>query len=175
MNKSVEQFSNGYQPAFRQIVDDYQIYVRSIVAYMGVLRDDADDLAQEVFLYVFENIKKFEPGTNFKAWLRAITRNTVLSFMVRQKRKPHNLPEEMAVMLADRVESWECEYREKTMDNLDRCLQKLNPEWRQLIHDRYSGRALSDIASTMDRSVVAVKRLLLGIRRQLRECMEGDH
>jgi RNA polymerase sigma-70 factor (ECF subfamily) len=38
-------------------------------------RDQADDLVQETLLRAFENITKFEPGSNMRAWLSTILRN----------------------------------------------------------------------------------------------------
>jgi RNA polymerase sigma-70 factor (ECF subfamily) len=37
---------------------------------------EADDLAQEVMLKAFKNLSQFRPGTDVKAWLMTILRNT---------------------------------------------------------------------------------------------------
>lgn len=40
---------------------------------------DAEDLLQETYLKAFRNYNSFEPGTNFRAWIFRILRNTFLS------------------------------------------------------------------------------------------------
>ncbi len=48
---------------------------RAAVALCG-LRQEADDLVQDTFLKAFERFELFQPGTNCKAWLLQILRNT---------------------------------------------------------------------------------------------------
>jgi RNA polymerase sigma factor (sigma-70 family) len=40
---------------------------------------DAEDLVQETYLKAFRSFKSFEPGTNFRAWIFRILRNTFLN------------------------------------------------------------------------------------------------
>lgn len=47
----------------------------------------ADDLVQDVLVKAWGNLDKFQPGTNLKAWLFTILRNTYLSERRRLKRE----------------------------------------------------------------------------------------
>lgn len=47
----------------------------------------ADDIMQETILKAWSNIDRFEPGTNMKAWLFTILRNTYFTEHRRQKRE----------------------------------------------------------------------------------------
>src|SRR5712691_387842 len=41
--------------------------------------DDAEDLVQETYLKALRSFASFQPGTNFRAWIFQILRNTFLS------------------------------------------------------------------------------------------------
>lgn len=55
-------------------------------AYHFAGKEEADDIAQETFLKIWKNLKKFRPGENFKTWMFAIARNTAIDHM-RKKRE----------------------------------------------------------------------------------------
>ncbi len=47
-------------------------------------RTEAEDLVQETYLRAFRHFDQFDPGTNCRAWLFAILRNTFLNQLKRQ-------------------------------------------------------------------------------------------
>jgi RNA polymerase sigma-70 factor (ECF subfamily) len=56
--------------------------------YLTTDREEASDLLQETFLKAFRFFDKYEPGTNAKAWLYRIMRNTYINEYRRVKRQP---------------------------------------------------------------------------------------
>jgi RNA polymerase sigma-70 factor (ECF subfamily) len=50
--------------------------------------DDAQDLVQETFLRAYRFFDKYEPGTNCKAWLYRIMKNTFINHYRKQHRRP---------------------------------------------------------------------------------------
>jgi len=65
----------GDEKAFGEIVLTYQKKVFNIVYRMLGNMEEAKDLAQEVFLSVFESIKDLREEVKFEAWLTQITLN----------------------------------------------------------------------------------------------------
>ena len=49
--------------------------------------DDAEDLVQETYLKALRSFASFQPGTNFRAWMFCILRNTFLSSRTRFERR----------------------------------------------------------------------------------------
>jgi RNA polymerase sigma-70 factor (ECF subfamily) len=60
--------------------------VHRYALYMTKNESDANDLVQEAYLRAYRFFAKFREGTNCKAWLMAILRNTFIS-TIRRKRK----------------------------------------------------------------------------------------
>lgn len=50
-------------------------------------QDDAEDLVQETYLKAFRSFASFQPGTNFRAWIFQILKNTFLSARSRTHRR----------------------------------------------------------------------------------------
>lgn len=50
--------------------------------------EDAEDLVQETYLKAYKHFDKFDPGTNLKAWLFKIMKNTFINNYRKSKRQP---------------------------------------------------------------------------------------
>ncbi len=61
-------------------------YLYTSSFYLTKDRADAEDLVQETYLRAFRFFDKFQPGTNFRAWLLSILQN-LFSNRYRQKRR----------------------------------------------------------------------------------------
>ena len=79
----------------------YEEFNREAIPHMGALlnfairmtgnEDDANDLVQETYLRAFRFFDKFERGTNCKAWLFRILKNTFINSYRKQKKEPHKV------------------------------------------------------------------------------------
>jgi RNA polymerase sigma-70 factor (ECF subfamily) len=59
--------------------------------YLTGRREAAQDLLQETFLKAFRFFQSFQPGTNSRAWLYRIMRNTFINEYRREKRIPDHV------------------------------------------------------------------------------------
>jgi RNA polymerase sigma-70 factor (ECF subfamily) len=60
-----------------------RVYARSLMRG----GNEVDDLVQETLLKALANVGRFEPGTNLRAWLFTIMRNSFLTGIVKSKRE----------------------------------------------------------------------------------------
>ena len=83
----VERLKQGDETAFKQIVESWQDMVYNTA--LGILQnaEDAEDVAQEVFVQVFESVKNFKAEAKFSTWLYRITVTKSLDHLRRKKRK----------------------------------------------------------------------------------------
>lgn len=75
----VERFIGGETDSFPMLVERYEGRVYSIVYGIMGSRDETEDLSQEVFIKVYENLGHFKGKSKFYTWLYRITVNVCLS------------------------------------------------------------------------------------------------
>src|SRR5262245_17166384 len=76
---------NGDQTAFAELVREHQAMVYSLARYF--MRDSAvaEDLAQEVFIHLYQNLASIESPAHLKFWLRKVTGHRCIDHARRQK------------------------------------------------------------------------------------------
>lgn len=71
--------------AFPQLVSQYQRRVYGIVRKMVISHDDADDIVQEVFVKIWNNLDNFKGDSNLFTWIYRIATNESLQFLRRKR------------------------------------------------------------------------------------------
>src|SRR3990172_3077035 len=66
---------------FSELVRRYQAKIYGLVLWMIGDRDDAEDLAQEVFIRAFTGLRGFRRGARFSPWLHRIAVNLCLPYL----------------------------------------------------------------------------------------------
>ncbi|MBC8033421.1 MAG: RNA polymerase sigma factor [Chitinophagaceae bacterium] len=83
----IERLKQGDEAAFKTIVTTWQDMVYNTA--LGILQnaEDAEDVAQEVFVQVYESIASFKGESKFSTWLYRITITKSMDHIRRKKRK----------------------------------------------------------------------------------------
>ena len=63
----------GKKEMFEILVSRYKNLVYSIILRMTNDAEEANDLAQEVFIKVYRNLDKYQPGYKFSTWIMKIS------------------------------------------------------------------------------------------------------
>jgi len=145
-------------------------FVRSLLpGYHG-----ADDVSQEVLLTLWNKREQFEPGTNFRAWAFRVAQLHVMN----QRRKLARgkwliFDEEMMERLEPEVFLAETDQLEAEQNALEKCMQSLDPEDRELLHTRYATKdSLETYAQEKGVPPGTLKARLFRLRAGLRRCIE---
>lgn len=81
-------------PTWDEIAEQYGDMVYTMAYRLTGDRDEARDLAQDVFVRVYRNLDRYRPGT-FEGWLYRITKNLFLDRVRRRARvRMESLPDE---------------------------------------------------------------------------------
>ena len=83
----LDQLRQGHEPAFRWFVDTYQQRVFRTALAIVQTPEDAEDIAQEVFLEVFQTIGAFRGEATLATWLYRLTTSRALRRERDRKRK----------------------------------------------------------------------------------------
>src|SRR5262249_60392811 len=74
--------------AFEEVVDKYQHRLVAVLHHVVGSAEEAEDLAQEVFLRIYRSRKKYRARAKFSTWLFTIANNLALNALRSRKRKP---------------------------------------------------------------------------------------
>ncbi|MHB0754599.1 RNA polymerase sigma factor [Polaribacter sp. M15] len=83
----IHQLQQGKQAAFSKLLDDYQQRVFSTCISFVPNKEDAEDIAQDVFLEVFKSIAKFKGNSKLSTWIYRIATNKCLEFIRKKNTK----------------------------------------------------------------------------------------
>jgi RNA polymerase sigma-70 factor, ECF subfamily len=81
--------SQGVQPSagFEELAMPLFNSLYNFARWIARDSDDAEDLVQETYLKALRSFASFQPGTNFRAWIFQILRNTFLSSRTKFERR----------------------------------------------------------------------------------------
>jgi RNA polymerase sigma-70 factor, ECF subfamily len=162
----------GEREAFDALVARYQRPIYRLCFRYVNNHDDANDLAQEVFLKAWRAIGRFRGESAFSTWLYRIAVNACLNF--RARRRPET--RELDAALADPRPNaaWQVE-REDDAERVRVAVSRLPDRQRAtLILKLFHELTHEEVASILGSSVGTVKANLFHALANLRRAMTGD-
>jgi len=83
----VERCRKGDDEAWRLMVDQLGQRVYSVAYHFTLKREDAEELSQEIFLKIFENLHRYDGSYPLLAWVVSLARNLCIDRYRRKKRE----------------------------------------------------------------------------------------
>ena len=165
----------GDREAYREIIRQCELKVRVILAVMLPDKESVDDLAQEVFVTAYGKLSDYTPGTDFVAWLKAITRNLALNERrrwFRHQQFKEKFQAEMETALDPLVLDAGGRFDGNVLEALRECLAKLHEPSGHITQDFYfNGVSSEEIARRLSRTAVSVRLILLRARAAIAACL----
>jgi len=131
----------------------------------------ADDIVQDTIVKAWSNIDKFEPGTNMRAWLFTILRNTYYSLHRKRSREVADVDGEYAAQLSEKPEH---DGRLAMTDFRDAFAQLPDDQREVLILVGASGFSYEEAAEMCGCAVGTIKSRANRGRKRLAELMHLD-
>lgn len=176
---------DGNAAAFEELMLRYQSRLVTVLEHLVGSRDQAEDLAQEVFLRVYRSRRRYEPGAKFSTWLFTIANNVASNALRnRSRRREVNLVGQSsgpmgAQPLTQMLQAASGQMPARQLDKAEMrevvrlALETLNERQRMaVLLNKFEGLGYADIALAMNLSTKAIKSLLSRARVSLREVLE---
>lgn len=94
------------QPDMQKQILDLVPSLRAFAYSLARNQTDGDDLVQETLMKAIGSIERFKPGTNLRAWLFTIQRNTFYTNYTKRRREPPMPVEDMDMGSAKAGQDW---------------------------------------------------------------------
>lgn len=164
----------------RRVFELYYPWVRRFFGRLGYTPQDSDDLAQETFGRVFDQMDSFRNDGSFKSWLFAVAANLHRNEHRRRHREKRDAPEvsldetnEDGAPLreppAPEVSPAQVAYEKERREALARAVKELPPQMGQVLALRIDhDLKYREIAAVLQISIETVKAHLFQARQRLR-------
>ena len=139
-------------------------------------RDEAEDLVQETYVKALKGFSSFQQGTNFKAWIFRILRNTFLNTRtgLRAAMVPLDPEDQEAVLPAERETPETILLARAGREMLQAAIEELPVVYREvLLLCEVEELSYQEIASTVGIPLGTVMSRLARARRKVRESVES--
>jgi len=175
-NELITLVLKGDQQAYKVLVDRYQSYIFTLAYRLMQSREDAEEVAQDVFVKAYRSLADFKGGSKFSTWLYTIAHNTSITYLRKKKQKILAIDDEATFT---QLENQESDFKANQVEDKSkkamvyRAIEMLAPDDAQIITLFYKGdQSLDEIASVMGMETNTVKVRLFRARQKLKEKME---
>ena len=175
----LENIKAGQASAFKALVEQHQENVRNTCFRFVNNEEDAEDVAQEVFLEVYRSVKRFRADARLSTWIYRIAVNKSLDF-IRMKRRKKRFGQILSLFgMGEEDRELHLPSEEDPHADLER--QERNRILNQAVDalpenqkvaitlSKYEGLRNSEIAEIMETSLSAVESLIHRAKENLRK------
>ncbi len=167
---------SGEHQAYAVLVNRYQNYVFTLSLRFTKNREDAEEVAQDIFIKAYRALADFKGNSKFSTWLYTIVNNTCITFLRKKKLETYSLDNEKVFEVADSQDSGlranlvEQKSRAAMVNN---AIALLGPDDAEIITLFYKAeQSLEEIAQILRLETNTAKVRLHRARTRLKEKME---
>jgi len=177
-NEIISRVLKGEQNAYAELVNRYQAYVFTLVLRMIKSREDAEEVAQDVFIKAYRSLADFRGESKFSTWLYTIANTTSITFLRKKKLDVHSLDNEKVFEVADSKDSGfraNLVEQKSRVNMVNEAIAMLSPDDAEIITLFYKAEQnLEEISRILRLETNTVKVRLHRARTRLKEKMERN-
>ena len=166
------QVKKGEVAAFNQIIERYQSPIINFVFRLVGRIEEAEEIAQEVFLRIYLARGRYRPKAKFSTYIYRIAKN--LSLNALRKKRPQIVSLDKPIFNSHQISPAEALEKKEIQALVKEALDSLpSPQKTAIILNRYNDLSYEEIGRIMNLSLPAVKSLLHRAKENLKKKLEG--
>ena len=177
-NEIISRVLKGERNAYAELVNRYQAYVFTLVLRMIKSREDAEEVAQDVFIKAYRSLADFRGESKFSTWLYTIANTTSITFLRKKKLDVHSLDNEKVFEVADSKDSGlkaNLVEQKSRVNMVNEAIAMLSPDDAEIITLFYKAEQnLEEISRILRLETNTAKVRLHRARTRLKEKMEKN-
>lgn len=168
----IEKVKSGGVDSFSVLVNRHKVNVYQLILKVLQNREDAEDIAQEVFIKVFKKLKAFKGEAKFSTYLYRVAYNTAISYKRKNMLSKASLNE--SILDSHITNDNEVTEKESHYELLNESIKQLDSE-SQVLLDLYYRKSLpiKELVQIMNLTEANIKVKLHRIRKKLQVFMEA--
>ena len=167
--------NKDWEQAFKLLVKDYHQRVYWQIRRMVLIHEDADDIAQNVFIKIYQNLNSFKNESKLSTWIFRITYNETINFIHKIAKEQNVSFEDYSMNIADDLSTDEYYTGDEIELKLQKAIASL-PEKQRVVfmmkyYDEMKYEQISEISGT---SVGALKASYHHAVTKIKEFLEDE-
>ena len=167
--------NKDWEQAFKLLVKDYHQRVYWQIRRMLLIHEDADDIAQNVFIKIYQNLNSFKNESKLSTWIFRITYNETINFIHKNAKEQNVSFEDYSMNIADDLSTDEYYTGDEIELKLQKAIASL-PEKQRVVfmmkyYDEMKYEQISEILGT---SVGALKASYHHAVTKIKEFLEAE-
>lgn len=161
--------------AFQKLLREYQKPLYNHIRNIVLNHDDADDVLQNTFIKVFQNLKNFKGESKLFSWMYRIATNEAITFLNQKAKKNNTTSEELQSKIMDNLKSDSYFDGDEIQFKLQKAIANL-PEKQQLVFKMkyFEEIKYEDMSEILGTSVGALKASYHHAVKKIEEFMNGN-
>jgi RNA polymerase sigma-70 factor, ECF subfamily len=176
----IEKLKKGDKRTFNELVENYATKVLNTCYRFFPVREDAEDISQEVFIEIYKSIKSFRGEAKLSTWIYRITITKCLDEIKKRKRKKRITSigkmlhlDEIAGWLSGGALSDKSIHEKEKMEEVMTALSTLPDNQRVAFTlSKIDGYTNKEIAEIMNTTIVAVESLVSHAKKKISAKLE---
>ena len=166
-NELIPLVIKGDQQAYKVLVERYQSYIFTLAYRLMQSREDAEEVAQDVFVKAYRSLADFKGGSKFSTWIYTIARNCRTDMFRRLQKFDTPLAEEDVFPDQESEEPFALLQGKRSEERVRELMKTLPGDQMRILAKVYmEGKSHAEAAAELDLPLGTVKsRVRLAIQK----------